>query len=216
MAEAIVDMMEGEGLLWWPSIRAVEKGLAEGGVGTGRGTVHRALKLLKSIFREDYEERGGALAPRLHPGLRHAGDQGIVRHRPPRLGWYLDVQEEERKKQIGLLSMSKISLLSSVDNHAKETATTVGRITGNRFIRWLSRRDPDTEQMLRRLEEDPEGPFREMRPVPGAPSFFELLRTPIGKWAARWRGVKYTEKDVNSVERKWRRIFEERDRRKDL
>lgn len=217
VGQAIVEMM-GERVRKYPSIRAVREGLLARGVEASRGTVHNALRLVASVYREDYEALGGSLAPRLHPRLRHAGGGGIVRHHP-RLGWYLDIHQEEVRRLSGALSMVEISLIAATDRNARNAAITAGRITGNRLIRWLARRSPKAQEMLRRLEEDPEGfggLLRELRPTFGAPSFFEILRTPLGRKIAGLRGVDYTEEDLDDLERAWKHQFELRDSRKDL
>ncbi len=189
-------------------------------------SIRRALLLAAGVAPADYHSFGfESLEFPVSPPLGNvlAAREGIARWSNVLGGWYWHENEDRfkskarDKERIGLGEMKRISAL---DKGAREVAATSVRIANNRILRalarWAARHgDSSGQETLRHLGQDPEGPLRELR-IPGFPSAFEFLRTPLAKKIAAMRGVEYAEKDIRSFERRWRRSFRLRDERKDL
>ncbi len=206
---------------WGMRIRSVAAALNRPVTSTSR-----ALFLSATVAPSDYQALGPeSLEYPDSPPITsvHAAREGIARWSNVLGGWYWYENEDRFKaeaKERGRVGLREMKLISAIDQSAKDVAASTLRIANNRIFGWLARwaarrGDTSSQETLQRLARDPEGPFRELR-VPGLPSFFELLRTPLGRKVAAWRGVKFTEKDVKSLERKWRRSFKLRDERKNL
>ncbi len=206
---------------WGMSIRSIAAALDRPVM-----SIDRALLLSAAVAPSDYQAFGPESLeyPDSTPMTSvHAAREGVARWSNILGGWYWYENEDgfkEKAREQGRIGLKEMKLVSALDKGANDAANSTLRVANNRVLRWLARwaarrGDSSSQETLRHLAADPEGPFRELR-VPGLPSFFELLQTPLGKKVAAWKGVKYTDEDVRSLERKWRRSFRLRDERKNL
>ncbi len=187
-------------------------------------SIYRALLLAAGVIPEDYERLGLELA--LEHILTAEGEiksvkaarEGIARWENNLGGWYWWENEEDfwRKWRARGPTWSEYELAKSADEHEQKAVAMIGLITRNRVLRWLARRSPALQDSLQYLEKDPEGRFRQI-----GPDALDFMKTPAGmklaKTLAALRLVKdftYTEEDIETAKRTWRRPFELRNRLK--
>lgn len=142
-AEILVEIMDepkGRRIRGWTEC------LKKRGHDFSKDTVHRALKLLKSISQEDYQSKGGPIAPRLHSPLEHAGEEGIVRHVPRFGGWYLASQEEAIKEGLNALSRKEDIAANDTRREIERAISKIKHNWGRTFSR--IRENPSIRKVL--------------------------------------------------------------------